>query len=67
LIAAAEHSPQVITRWGRDVAVVLSAADYEGLSGRKLRPLVDFLSQRGLPELELPVRDRDDYVREVDL
>ena len=40
---ALEHEPQLVTRHGRDAVVVLSAADYERLTGS--RNLLDFLRE----------------------
>jgi PHD/YefM family antitoxin component YafN of YafNO toxin-antitoxin module len=54
-------------RRGRFVAVVLSVADYERMSGRSVLPLVEFLSSAGVGELNLPERDRTDIVRDIEL
>lgn len=67
LVEAAEHGPQSVTRRGRIVAVVLSVADYERMSGRSVLSLVEFLSAAGLGELDVPERDRTDFVRDIEL
>lgn len=68
LIAEAEHAgPQSITRHGRDVAVVMSADDFERLAARSAMPLVEFLASAPLAELDLPDRDRSDAGREIEL
>jgi prevent-host-death family protein len=66
VIKAAQKEPQVITRHGEPVAVVLSYAQYDGLRSREMRPrLFDFL--RTWPEFEVPERDRTDFGRDVTL
>lgn len=63
LLASASEEPQVITRHGKRYAVVLSARDYDRLTGRS--KFKDFL--RSAPPLdELPTRTRS-VSREVDL
>ncbi len=63
LLASASEEPQVITRHGKRYAVVLSARDYDRLSGRS--DFKEFL--RTAPPLdELPTRARS-VAREVDL
>jgi antitoxin Phd len=58
LLRDAARGPQQITVRGRAAAVVLSADDYERLSGRKL-PLVAFLRDSPLAGIELEIeRDR---------
>jgi hypothetical protein len=47
--------------------VVISAAEYERLTGRPSNSLVDFLSSTGFSELEIPDRSDTDYVREIEL
>ena len=64
VIAEAQRAgPQSITKHGREVAVLLSSADFERLSDRPKSSLVDFL--RSGPEFHIPERDRTP-VRETD-
>jgi prevent-host-death family protein len=64
LIKAAQAGPQIITRHGTAVAVLLSYTEYQQLQGRNERPsLLDFF--RTWPELEVPQRDRSDFGRTV--
>ena len=66
LIKAAQGSPQIITRHGEPIAVVLSHAEYDKLRRRKnSQPLLSFL--RSWPEFEIPERDRSDTGRDIPL
>jgi prevent-host-death family protein len=59
LIKAAEVSPQIITRHGKPIAVVISHAEYHRLRRRQnSQPLLSLL--RSWPEFEIPERDRTD-------
>lgn len=63
---ACEQGPQVITRHGKDAAVVLSYEDYQAL----LRPrdsLAEFFQRSPLAGLELDLERSSDTGREVDL
>lgn len=62
---AVGEGPQVITKHGRDVAVVLSAADYEKLQVKPTGSLVEALS--GFGAIEIPERDPRDRGRKIDL
>jgi prevent-host-death family protein len=68
LVRETEHDgPQAITWHGREVAVVLSKAEYDRLSGNA-KSLVEFMQQSplyGLDEIEF-VRD-DSLTRDVSL
>ena len=65
VIAEAQRAgPQSITKHGREVAVIVSSADFERLSDRPKSSLLEFL--RSGPEFEIPERDRTP-AREVDL
>ncbi len=64
VLKAAQEGPQVITRHGEPVAVVLSYVEYEALRLRDGRqPLLSFL--RSWPEFEVPRRDETDYGRDI--
>ncbi len=64
LIAAAQDSPQVITRRGEPVAVVISFERFAHLSVRENREtLFDFF--RTWPDFEVPKRDPSDFGRDV--
>jgi len=65
VIAEAQRAgPQSITKHGREVAVIVSSADFERLSDRPKSSLLELL--RSGPQFEIPERDRTP-VREVDL
>ncbi|MBV9270339.1 MAG: type II toxin-antitoxin system Phd/YefM family antitoxin [Candidatus Eremiobacteraeota bacterium] len=66
LIHAAEGTPQIITRHGDPVAVVLSYTEYETLQERGRRPrLAEFL--KSWPDFSIPPRDTADYGRDVEI
>lgn len=67
LIKAAQEVPQIITRHGEPVAVVLSHAKYDQLRQNEgvRQSLFSFL--RSWPEFEIPERDRSDFERDVNL
>jgi len=64
VLNAAQKSPQVITRHGKRVAVVLAYDDYERLSDKEPhRSLFSLL--RSWPDFAMPERDRSDAGRDV--
>jgi prevent-host-death family protein len=67
LIKAAQEAPQVITRHGEPVAVVLSYSEYDRLyrGENDSQSLFSFL--RSWPEFEVPERDRSDFERTITL
>ena len=72
LVRRAERDgPQVVTRHGEEVVVVVPAEEYRRLSGRDGAEKMGFKeylmsAPEGL-EMIIPERPRDDYPREVDL
>lgn len=57
---AQEHGPQIITRRGEEVAVVISYAEYSQLRRKKPQPLSEFFRQSPLYGVELDLsRDKD--------
>ena len=66
LIKAAQEAPQVITRHGEPVAVVVSYAKYDRLQRQEGRQSL-FSFFRSWPELEIPERDQADFERDVSL
>ena len=50
--------PQMITRRGKEVAVVISATDFKRLQ-TKQSDLATFFGNSPLAELDIPKRDRD--------
>jgi antitoxin Phd len=62
---AEAHDPQLVTRNGRDVVVVLSVEDYARLAGPE--SLVDFIRNSPLAEAELDLQRRRDLGRDLDL
>ncbi|HVA34309.1 MAG TPA: type II toxin-antitoxin system Phd/YefM family antitoxin [Candidatus Baltobacteraceae bacterium] len=66
VIKAAQSEPQVITRHGEPVAVVVSYTHYEVLRLKEGRqPLVSFL--QSWPDFEIPARDESDHGRNITL
>ena len=66
LIQASHQTPQIITRHGDPVAVVLSYSQYQALRAQAARPqLFSFL--KSWPELQTPPRDPAEFGRNVDL
>ncbi len=69
---AEKEGPQVVTRHGEEVVVVVPAAEYRRMSeregGEKRMDFKEFLmnAPEGL-EMIIPERPKDDYPREVDL
>ncbi len=67
---AEREGPQVVTRHGEEVVVVVPVEEYRRLSGRDGQKMSfkEFLmsAPEGL-EMIIPERPRDDYPREVDL
>jgi prevent-host-death family protein len=66
LIKAAQDAPQVITRHGEPVAVVLSYARYNLMRRQENRPSL-FSLLRSWPEFEIPQRDGSDFGRDIKL
>jgi antitoxin Phd len=66
VISASQGAPQIITRHGEPVAVVLSYEHYREMRLKQGRPtLYSFL--RSWPEFEVPERDEADFGRDVEL
>lgn len=65
LLRAAESAPQVITRHGEDVAVVVDIARWRRLAGVELE-LADYL-RHGPTVDDLDLRRRDDGPREAEV
>jgi len=63
---AVRKGPQVITRHGRETAVLLSVEDYRKLQ-RPKTSLVEFFRASPLVGVELDLERSDDLGREVDL
>lgn len=64
---ALNEGPQVVTRHGKEVAVVLSAAEYRKLVAAQ-PSLLDLLRDSPLVGADLEItRDREDYGREIAL
>lgn len=68
---AEREGPQVVTRHGEEVVVVVPAEEWRRMSGRdgeKRMGFKEFLmsAPEGL-EMIIPERPKDDYPREVDL
>lgn len=62
---AITEGPQMVTRHGRETAVLLSVEDYRRLSRKPEESLVDFFRRAAGPELHLDLRD--DFGRAVEL
>jgi prevent-host-death family protein len=66
VIEATKVAPQIITRYGCPVAVVLSCAEYDRLRRRDEREsLLSFF--RSWPHFETPARDALDFGRDVEI
>jgi len=67
---AEREGPQVVTRHGEEVVVVMPVEEYRRMSGRggEKMSFKEFLmsAPEGL-EMIIPERPKDDYPREVDL
>jgi prevent-host-death family protein len=68
VLRAAESEPQIVTKHGQEVAVIIDIAEYRRLRGEKMR-FIDYL--RAGPKIdydlvELIDRPRE-YPREIDL
>lgn len=67
MVRNAEEAPQEIIHQGRSVAVLLSRADYDQLTGTS-QSLVEFMRRPFLNELSALVADRDvSLTREFEL
>ncbi len=62
-----EEGPQVVTRHGEEVVVVVPAEEYRRAGGRKM-DFKEFLmsAPEGLSDI-IPERPKDDFPREIDL
>jgi prevent-host-death family protein len=67
LIKAAQDVPQVITRHGEPIAVVISYAKYDLLRREHTEHRSLFSLLRSWPKIEIPERDRSDTGRDVTL
>lgn len=66
LRAAAAGEPQVVTRHGQEVAVVIEVSEYRRLRGERVE-LMDYLRSGPLIEDEMDIERVRDVPREVDL
>jgi len=62
-----EEGPQVVTRHGEEVVVVVPAEEFRQTSGEKLDFKEYLMSAPEGLELIIPERPRNDFPREVDL
>ncbi|MBB3290497.1 MULTISPECIES: type II toxin-antitoxin system Phd/YefM family antitoxin [Rhizobium] len=63
---AAQEGPVIITDRGRPAHVLLSFDEYKRLTG-KMRTLGDMLAAPGGDDVDLPLPQRTEYARPVDL
>lgn len=59
---AIENGPQILTRRGEEVAVVLSLSEYRKLK-KKQTSLSEFFRQSPLEDLDLVTRNENDFSR----
>jgi prevent-host-death family protein len=63
---AAERGPVFITDRGKTAHVLLTIEEYRRLSGKRPK-IADLLAMPGLEDVDLPIPDRQDRPRSVDL
>jgi prevent-host-death family protein len=63
---ALSSGPQVVTRWGKEVVVILSKDEYRGLTARQ-SSLIDFFRESPLVGLELELERDKSLPRETQL
>jgi prevent-host-death family protein len=63
---AISSGPQIVTRWGKEVVVILSKDEYRGLTARQ-SSLVDFFRESPLVGLELELERDKSLPRETQL
>jgi len=66
LRAVEEGEPQIVTKHGEDVAVVIDIAEYRRLRGQS-RSLMDYLRTGPFVDVEWDVERHADLPRDVDL
>jgi prevent-host-death family protein len=64
--AAEAGEPQIVTKHGREVVVILDFSEYRRLCGHSL-PLMDYLRVRPDLEVEIEIERAHDLPREIDL
>ena len=64
---ALQKGPQIITRHGKEVAVIMSIAEYQKIT-KPPKPLIDLLLESPLVDSGIEiVRDKNDYGRDLSL
>jgi len=66
LRAAAAGEPQIVTKHGQDVAVVIDIAEYRRLRGESLS-FMDYLRAEPAADVDFEVDRRPDLPRDIDL
>jgi prevent-host-death family protein len=66
LRAAETGEPQIVTKHGEEIAVVLDIAEFRRLRGQALN-IMEYLRIDPLDEADLPVERSSDLPRDVDL
>lgn len=66
LISESQREPQIITRHGEPVAVVISYSQFQSLKAQQARPTL-FAFLRTWPEMEIPERDNADFGRSIEI
>jgi prevent-host-death family protein len=66
LRAAETGEPQIVTKHGEEIAVVLDIAEFRRLRGQALN-IMEYLRIDPLDEVDLPVERSRDLPRDVDL
>jgi prevent-host-death family protein len=66
VLRAAEEEPQIVTRHGREIAVIIDIDDYHRLRGESMS-FMEFLSAPPYFDVDLEIERRLDPPREIDL
>lgn len=66
VLRAAESEPQIVTKHGEEIAVVMDIAEYRRLRGERMG-LIDFLRAEPLLGDDLEIERSNELPREIDL
>jgi prevent-host-death family protein len=64
--AAQAGEPQIVSRHGEEIVVIIDISEYHHLRGRST-PLMDYLVAAPYTDVEIDIERRHDAPREVDL
>jgi prevent-host-death family protein len=66
VLRAAESEPQIVTKHGEEIAVVLDIAEYRRLRGERIG-FMEFLRAEPFIDGDLPIERSGEMPREIDL